>query len=116
MGLKDVEKTELILVIYDKIVHFKKEKNNKYIIRAGKNVYKFDSFNKAINANVLKSRFSEWLNLKEIDRILCYYDKIRKIELKGLEEGRDIFIDCKNNIDTYNDDYDDENLDEEIEW
>lgn len=128
MNLRKVNNIDIEFVINNKLVKFSKsKKSNEYIIVAGKNKYRFSSFKKAINANVVKSNYNQWLNLKDLNKIdnytnmiYNYKNKIDKIELKGLIEGKNIFINKELDIvenKTLITDYDDENDDvEEVVW
>ncbi len=114
MSLKDVEKYARVeFVIHNKGVYFEKNrKNNKYIIKAGKNTYEFDNYKSAINANIVKSSYDQWLTLKDLNKIAYYKDKINEIELQGLIIGDTIFVDDLDIKVDYN--YDDESDDGEI--
>lgn len=98
--------------INNKLIHVNK-KGKKIIVKAGKNIYEFNNYKEAKKANLIKSSFGEWLNLRDIEKISKYQNKILKIELKKLKIGENIFI-C--NMDHNEcDDYDDEKVEQDIE-
>lgn len=84
----------------NKSIYFSWNKNiKKYIIEVGNKRYEFKTYNKAVNSNIVKSSYDQWLTLKDVFKILDYNHKIKKIELKKLKEGKNVFIDYDDNLD-----------------
>ncbi len=81
---------------------FKKEKNLYNIIVNNKK-FEFNSYKKAINYGILESYPNIKINIKDIDKILNYYQKIDKIKLKGQKLGKDFFIDYEDEMKDEND-------------
>ncbi|MBE6139197.1 MAG: hypothetical protein E7174_01645 [Firmicutes bacterium] len=94
---------------FDTIYHYdnteiilKKEKNKYYIIVNNKK-FEFNSYKKAINYGIIESYPNIKINIKDIDKILNYYQKIEKIKLKGQKLGKDFFIDYEDEMKDEND-------------
>lgn len=94
--LKEVNKCAGLVFHYNYSgdIEFEKDKSSKeYIIRVKDKIFKFKTYKDAVRTKVIESPYGKLISLQDVNKILKYYGKIKEIELQGLEQGKDIFID-----------------------